>query len=466
MAPTLNKENILSVVNTEGYKRLSLGQKIAFHGAMAGDNMVITGGGGVGKSYLISFMEQHIPNLVLSATTGIAAINILAQTIDSFLGFFAGDISNPHKMSKKIRDRLKEVTRLLIDEGSMLRIDKIMAMDERLRTAKGVDKPFGGIQIILVGDFMQLPPVVSKREDGFREFKNTFGNKKFPFESDVYADAEFTPYVLHEYIRLEHGPTQQALRNVRMGNNLDNSISLLNSAAKGSMNDDTIHLVGTNNAAWEINEEKYNAINSRSKLYKAKSSGEVENNIVPANINLKEGCRVLLCANNSESGYYNGDVGTVVKLNARSVDVELDRGGVVEVEEFEWKINGYAPTSKANEDGSESESEDGTEESGLEKVEIGSYTQIPIKMAWAITIHKSQGLTLDNICLYFGGIFEQGQAYVALSRARNYDNVIFKEKLMKKHIKFSSVARTFTIENSQAALKRIEKDIERFGIDV
>lgn len=462
-----NKENPLSAVNTVGYQRLNLGQRIAFHGALSGVNMVITGGGGVGKSYLIAFLEQHIPDIVLSATTGIASINILAQTIDSFMGFFAGDISNPFKMSKKIRDRLKVLKVLLIDEASMMRIDKLMAIDERLRSAKKNDKPFGGVQIILVGDFMQLPPVVSKRDEGYQEFINTFGKTKFAFEADVFVEAQFESYILYEYIRQNHGPTQQALRNIRMGNNLKESIPFLNDAAKGSLNDDTIHLVGSNNAAWEINKEKYDAIDAPQKIFTAKSDGEVETKIVPDKIYLKEGCRILLCANNAEADYYNGDVGSVIKLEKKSIIVELDRGGVVEVEPYEWKMKGYQKgKNKVNDDGSQNEeANDGSDgASSLEKVDIGTYTQLPVKLAWAITIHKSQGLTLDNVCLHFGGIFEQGQAYVALSRARDYNNVVFKEKLQFKHIKFSTEARQFTLDVSKAALARQKSDIERFDI--
>ncbi len=456
IAPIPDKTDMLSVVNTDDYRSLNLMQKIAFHGALCGDNQVITGGGGVGKSFLIETMKRHIPNLVATATTGIASINILAQTIDSFMGFRGGDISNPKRMSKKIRETLKALEVLLIDEASMLRIDKFEAMDIRLRAAKGNDEVFGGVQIILVGDFMQLPPVVNKRDKSFKEYAKEYGYRRFLFESAIYEEANFVPYVLVEYIRQGNDEIRQVLRNIRVGNQLQKSVNYLKSVAAGTINDETIHLVSTNKRADAINSEQYNAINENERCYIATSTGDVDVKIVPEEIFLKVGARVMICVNNSEEDYYNGDLGEVVKITANYVSVELDRGGIVDVEEHKWEFEGKVSTS--------AQQDDDKEKKGLKKKKIGSYKQIPLKLAWAITVHKSQGLTLGNVCIHTDGFFELGQAYVALSRPRDYADVSFSGELKAESIKFSVLARKFVLRISSEALARKEKDLERFDI--
>lgn len=462
----------LSVVNTDDYNSLKLGQKIAFHGALSGENQLITGGGGVGKSFLINIMERHIKGIVITGTTGISAINILGQTIDSFMGFIAGDISTPERVSRKLRDKLKDLEVLLIDEASMMRIDKFEAIDIRLRVVKNSDEPFGGVQIILVGDFMQLPPVVNKREKKYEEYRNAYGNRRFLFESPLYEEAEFTPYVLIDYIRQGNDEIRQVLRNVRMGNLLEDAVNYLKSVAKGKVDDETIHLVATNKAADSINEERYDALPGLERVFRAKSSGEIEAKVVPERVVVKEGARVMICANNAENDYYNGDLGVVVKIEPTLVKVELDRGGIVEVTENEWETHGYEKKKETKKPFKEQDATQAKEQKAgkdddkkkLKKVSIGSYKQMPLKLAWAITVHKSQGLTLDNVCIHFQGMFEQGQPYVALSRPQDYANVAFQGNLTARTIKFSTEARRFTMKNSKEALKRQRADIERFGI--
>ncbi|OUV22206.1 MAG: hypothetical protein CBC55_05275 [Gammaproteobacteria bacterium TMED95] len=456
IAPIPDKANMLSVVNTDDYRLLKLGQKIAFHGALSGENQIITGGGGVGKSYLIEVMKRHIPNMVATATTGIASINILAQTVDSFMGFRGGDISNPERMSKKLRETLKALEILLIDEASMLRVDKIEAIDLRLRVAKQSDEAFGGVQIILVGDFMQLPPVVNKRDKSYAEYAKAYGNRRFLFESTIYEEANFVPYVLSDYIRQGNEEIRQVLRNIRMGNQIPQSINYLNSVAAGTVNDETIHLVSTNKKADAINRERYDAISNNERCYTATSTGEVDVKIVPDEVYLKVGARVMICVNNKASDYYNGDLGQVVKMGVDSVFVELDRGGIVEVEEHKWEFEGKV--------GTDTPEDDSKGKKGLKKKKLGSYEQIPLKLAWAITVHKSQGLTLKNVCIHTEGLFELGQAYVALSRPKDYADVSFSGKLEVKTIKFSLLARRFVMDISCTALARKEKDMERFDI--
>lgn len=450
-------ESQLSIYQTDDYKSLLSEQKIAFCGALKGVNALITGGGGVGKSHLICILERHIPQLVLTATTGIASLNIGGQTLDRFFGFGSSMISpeDARKMSPDVFERLALVKSLLVDEASMLRIDKFECMDQRLQAAKKNTKPFGGVQLILVGDFCQLTPILGNNKTESESLRSRYGRKLFCFESDVYQSANITPYLLSNYVRMGDERQRQLLRNLRMGAKVNQSVSELNSLAKGDVSSDALYLCPTNAHVDKINEEGYAKLTAKKKTYFGVIKKQFLSKPVAEVINLKVGCRVMISANNQVEGYYNGDLGTVTMMNDNKVSVELDRGSVVVVCPYKWEEYTYKKLEKK-----------------LNKSASGTFEQIPLKLAYAVTIHKSQGMTLNEVIIDLSGggvsrpgTFAAGQAYVALSRVRTLDKMKLVKKLNSNDIKMDRRAINFTANVSLEALKRRKDDILDFNIE-
>ncbi len=436
----------ISVTDTEDYKSLLFEQKLAFHGALAGHNIVVTGGGGVGKSHFIRILERHHKGMILCASTGIAAINIGGITLDSFMGFggHALSVESAYRVKKDLREKLSQVTSILIDEASMTRIDRLECVSARLQTAKGNKKPFGGVQLILVGDFCQLKPIIGRNQDEKAIFFNTYGRRLYAFESDIYQEAEFTPYLLSNYVRQGNEEQRRVLRNLRMGRKIPDAVRVINQMATGALSDQAIYLCPTNKKAEEVNDVKFKGLTGRARTYFGKEKNKVSTKPVPDLLELKVGARVMICANHADNGYYNGDLGIVVEMGQSDVLVNLDRGISVRVEKNEWKEYDY--------------------NSKLEKEEIGSYTQMPIKLAYAITIHKSQGMTLEHVTLDLNGVFTEGMAYVGLSRIRCFSNLHLIRPVRAGDVKSSRAAIEFTMAISTAAMNRQKEDAKRFGV--
>ena len=294
----------LSVTDTNDYKSLFFEQKIAFHAAMSGESMIITGGGGVGKSHLIGMIERHHRNIVLCASTGIAAVNIGGTTLDSFMGFGGRplDVAQARRVRKDVRERLEKVEALLIDEGSMVRIDRFECVDARLKVAKRSNKPFGGVQIIIVGDFCQLKPIIDKRPEFRRAFIEDYANKLYLFESPTYEEAEFKPYVLTKYIRQGDEEQRRVLRNLRMGVKINDAVNTINRLATGKRTDKSIYLCTTNKKADSVNDERYANLRGREYRFFGRSEGDFKSLPLPDVISLKIGARVMICANSADDG--------------------------------------------------------------------------------------------------------------------------------------------------------------------
>lgn len=433
------------IVLSPEFKKLNLGQKLVAMGIAMGQNVMLTGGGGVGKSHLIRFLDKHIPNIILTASTGIAGINIEGQTLDSLMGFNVHTkMSDAGKLKPELKDRLSKIKILLLDEMSMTRIDKLDMVNKRLQAANENLLPFGGVQIILAGDFCQLPPVATyEKKDA--EFHSIYKERLYLFESSAYKRGKFIPYVLTEYVRQGNEPMRRILRNLRMGHKVAEAVSFINHAAKGDVSPDSLRICKTNKRVAEINKTRFSEVPGEA----FSSYGKARGNFVPScfptdeKLTLKIKTRVILLVNNNEAGYMNGDLGTVSRLDKSGVWVKLDRGPEVNVEPHTWEQYSYVPKGEC-----------------LERVLSGTYTQFPLRLGYAITGHKSQGMTLDSAVVDLtGGFNTDGLTYVIMSRCRSFDNLKLEKPLQEKDVKVCNKAVSFTIHISQEALARRKNDI-------
>tara|TARA_Y100000310_G_scaffold345060_1_gene461502 strand:+ start:13592 stop:14941 length:1350 start_codon:yes stop_codon:yes gene_type:complete len=436
---------------TNDYKTLYTEQKIALHAAFSGINMLITGGGGVGKSHWINILSRLLPSVVITASTGSAATKIEGITLDRLMGF-PGYFITPEEAAltnRQLRDKFQEVTTILIDEASMLRIDKFENLNTRLQNIKKNKKPFGGLQIILVADFCQLQPVIGKNIQEKNAINKRYRGRIYAFESDVYKEANITPFVLTKYLRQDNLVQQKLLKKIRVGHDVERAVNEINKLAKGTPSIESTYLCATNALADKINEERYQAVKGLEHFFHAEKEGDYPTANVNNTIKLKVGVRVIICANKPRSGYHNGDQGLVANIHKDSIDVILDNGNTVSVTKHKWKE--YDIKAQLNSSG--------------ERESIGSFEQLPVRLAYAITIHKSQGMTLKNVVIDLSSrFFAPFMAYVALSRVVSFENLHLTRALKPSDIKIDIRAVNFTRDVSLLALSRQEEYIAKYGI--
>lgn len=442
---------VISIRQHPDFLRLNEGQQVTVLAAMepTRDNLLISGGGGVGKSHLIRVLAQFIADLVLTASTGIAAINICGQTIDSFMGFNqkVQTLLQARMMDDRTKERLALLRVLLIDEVSMVRADKLDMIDARLQAAKGNTLPFGGVKVILVGDFCQLPPVVSNKTAD-KKYQALYGDRLFAFEAHCYAAANFVPYVLNEYVRQGDEATRRILRNMRMGHKLDEVVDFINRNAKGQVNSNSLRICKTNERVDSINRYAFAHLQGESFTAHGVKTGYFPIDAQPADqhIVFKMNCRLLLTVNKPEAGYLNGDLGTLRGFRGTSLVVQLDRGPTVYVAPHEWQNHSH-------------DARNGE----LSKRAVGSFTQYPVRLGYAITGHKSQGMTLESAVVDLSGSFNaDGLAYVVISRVKSLDGLRLQAPLRVTDIRTSQKAQAFTFEISMNALARRPADVQRF----
>ncbi len=406
---------------------LSLEQKLVIQEISQGSNILVTGGAGTGKSFLLNYLKRHYSQhgLVVTASTGIAAVNIGGSTIHSWAGIGLGNmpveqiVSNlfSGKMSK-IRRRIKQTKILAIDEISMISAALFELLDHVLRAVRENSQPFGGLQMLLFGDFLQLPPITK------------FGETKqdFCFNSKVWNDLDLKNFNLKQIFRQHDDKFIKILNNLRFGELDEDDIKHLKSRLNA--NDDNLAIRPTiltshNQKADNINQDELKKIPYEEKIFTAEFFGDqnkidlLKKNCLALEIlRLKVGAQVMMIKNTyQKEGVINGSLGVVKGFSSKKnyPMIEFSNGKTITISPEEWLIEKFDHDKK-------------------QLVTEAGMLQIPLILSWAITIHKSQGLTLDKISCDLGQIFTAGQAYVALSRARSLNSVFISSIDFKKII--------------------------------
>ena len=377
-------------------------------------HLYITGKAGTGKSTLLQyFKEKTKKKIVVLAPTGIAAINIGGSTIHSFFRFPPRLISRDE--IRKIRERqglFAALDTVVIDEVSMVRADVMDGIDYSLRVNRDrIDEPFGGVQVILIGDLFQLPPVVEK---GFEEYFEDMFQSPFFFSAHVFHQVHLTKIELQRVFRQQDPEFIGLLNKVRNNQIHPSEVQQLNRRYTPDLtcdeNDLAIILTSTNALASGINSAKLDTLNTKEYCFDAVVQADFDEKSYPTDkrLRLKQGAQVMMVKNDANKRWANGTLGVVQKLSNDSVKVSFE-GSSCMVEPSSWEKIEY---------------EYDREKGRIEPVVTGSFRQYPIKLAWAMTVHKSQGKTFDKVIIDLGnGAFAHGQAYVALSRCRSFDGI-------------------------------------------
>lgn len=400
-------------------------QQEAIRKIQSGKNIFLTSAGGCGKSFVIK--QVHNPeDTVLCAPTGIAALNIGGVTCHSVFGLLnhyplLSDWGKVGKSFKELFGLDSNIKRIIIDEVGMLRSEQLDMIDHRLKLVRRNKKPFGGIQMVLVGDFFQLEPVVTKQDASLlaKDYKSPFcfHSRAWDFETieltEVVRQSDTTQVKLLGSIRKGSEDAAEALATVQ-----NNAIPYVNDSS-------TLHLCCYNKDSDSINHYWYSRILSQETTYFAQ--GRENGCGVSETLKLKVGTKVIICANDNENGYTNGERGTIERLFPNAVEVRKDNGDIVNVVPFTWEKYKLQ------------------KEKGKFKYVVDSvYTQLPLKMGWAISIHKAQGMTLDKAAIDVGrGCFSNGQLYVALSRLKDLNNISFVTHVSENNIKVSEHVKEF-----------------------
>lgn len=385
----------------------------------------ITGRAGTGKTTLLRYFAEHsAQNTVVLATTGLAAIHVHGQTVHSFFRLKPGNLFDTANLHRLPRKTVEAFDTIIIDEASMLRADLLDAMDYVLQLSTHSDLPFGGKKIVLFGDLFQLPPVEEKQTSGlFDVFQQEYQSPYF-FEAHVLKRLPLEVFELKRIFRQKADPDFAHLLNlIREGQisqpQLDMILNTHKTFELPDQFENCIILSPTNReAAWR-NLHYLSRLPGPEFTYTATQDEGFNPKITPAEseLKLKQGAKIMMLTNTDD--WVNGDIGTVHELSEDFIKVEL-KGAVYQVEPHVWEDVRYefnALTQK------------------LEPKVKGFFKQYPLKLAWAITIHKSQGLTFDNIYLDIGrGAFAPGQTYVALSRCRSLNGVHLKKDICVKDI--------------------------------
>ena len=390
-------------------------------------HLFVTGKAGTGKSTLLrALRDQNDASSVVVAPTGLAAVQVGGQTIHSFFGL-PPRLVKPEdiKPSRKL-GLMRKLKTLVIDEVSMVRSDLMEGIDRSLRlNRKRPHDPFGGVRLVLFGDPHQLPPVVQEGE--LRAYlEDRFGGPFF-FHAPGFADSESRLIELTTVFRQSGGPFLDALNSLREGEPGEASLALLNARVKPFLQlenrDAYVILTPTNQVANELNQMFLSRLPGNEWISEAEITGTYADGAHPTeqSLLLKEGAKVIMIRNDADKRWVNGTLAKVTRLDGDRVWVEIG-GEEHEVEPATWEAIRYDYDAKSDKI--------------VEQV-AGTFKQLPLRLAWALTIHKAQGLTLDRVYIDMRrGAFAHGQAYVALSRCRTLEGLAMARPLARRDVIF------------------------------
>jgi ATP-dependent exoDNAse (exonuclease V) alpha subunit len=395
------------------------------------DHLFVTGRAGTGKSTLLQiFRRSTQKNVVVVAPTGVAALNVSGQTIHSLFGFPPRLIMRENvKPSRRYARLFENLDTLIIDEISMVRADVMDAIDLALRLNRRSSEPFGGVQMILFGDLYQLPPIVSSQEEKLY-FRQQYTSAYF-FAADCFDTIDLEMIELRQVYRQDSRHFLRLLEAIRNATVDYDELESLNERHIPDFEPEEgynyLTLAARNATVNSINATKLAQLSAPEMLYLGTTKGQFSENLfpVPAALKVKVGAQVMTVRNDNDKKYVNGTIGTIVECKAESIVILTSESGKpveFEVGYEEWDVIRYTAT------GTLEDTKIGTES-------LGKYKQIPVRLAWAVTIHKAQGKTFDRIIIDLGsGAFEHGQTYVALSRCRTLQGIVLRNPLTPRDV--------------------------------
>ena len=405
--------------------------KLALQIIEQGKNIFITGRAGTGKSTLLNyFCGITQKKVAILAPTGVAALNVKGQTIHSFCKFKPNiTLDRVKKLRGKSANKsiYEKLDAIVIDEISMVRADLLDCVDKFLRlNGKHIDCPFGGIQMIFIGDLYQLPPVINSQE---REVFKTLYDTPYFYGAQVFNEFRMEFVELEKVYRQHDQEFINLLNTIRNRTIEDYGLKILNErylpCFEPPVGDFYVYLTTTNALAEQINSERLAKLKGNIYTFTAEIDGDFGKEYLPTGIdlNVKPGAQVMMLNNDFEGRWVNGSIGEITEITQDAegksvIHVALADGKTVEVTPFTWEIFSYF-----------------IEGAQLASKPVGSFIQYPLMLAWAVTIHKSQGKTFDKVIIDFGrGTFAHGQAYVALSRCTSLEGIVLKQPFLKRHI--------------------------------
>lgn len=420
-------------------------------------NVFLTGKAGTGKTTFLHYIRDNVDkNVIVAAPTGVAAINAGGVTLHSLLQLpfepFIPDYEGKKKLDYhfKLRkskiDMLRELDLLIIDEVSMLRADLLDAIDYMLRRYRNDQRPFGGVQMLFIGDMFQLPPVVQPHE---WELLKHYYPSPFFFHAQALVDCIPLYIELKTIYRQQDQQFIDILNRIRNNQTTSSDLQILNQRYNPIFElpkDDKYVVLCTHNyKADRINSEELSRLESKEFVFKGKITGDFSENSLPTehDLVLKEGAQIMFVKNDAGESrrYYNGKLATITRLTSDSIEVRFENGELLQLENETWSNVRYTLNTESGE---------------IEEEILGSFTQYPIRLAWAITIHKSQGLTFDRVVIDAGQAFAAGQVYVALSRCTTLDGIVLFSRITPQSISTDKYAIEFaSMEQSHIYLEDV-----------